>query len=99
MIPEIMAAIAERKQISFTYNDAVRVVNPHVYGTDKNSKWRLRGTQQASNGVAHTADWKLFDEAKITDVKLLDTALVQDPLLKETDSVIVNALLKLQVGN
>lgn len=95
MIPEILAAIAEQKQISITYNQAVRVINPHVYGTDKNSQWRLRGTQQESNGVAHAPDWKLFNEAKISNVIVLDTPAIKDALLKDTDSVIVNTLIKL----
>lgn len=95
MIAEIYAAISQRKKIQFKYNDAVRVINPHVYGTDKNNQYRVRGTQEASNGVAHAADWKLFDEAKITEVQILDTDAILDPLLKETDSVISNILIKL----
>jgi hypothetical protein len=95
MNAEIFAAISQRKQVKFTYNGAVRVINPHVYGTDKNNQYRLRGTQQESNGVAHAADWKLFDESKITDVVILESHAVVDPLFKDTDSVITNVLIKL----
>jgi hypothetical protein len=95
MIAEIYAAISQRKQIKLTYNGAVRVINPHVYGADKNGQLRLRGTQQESNGVAHAADWKLFDDAKISEVVILEANAEVDALFKDTDSVIVNPLIKL----
>jgi hypothetical protein len=95
MIAEIYAAISQKKQIEIVYNNALRVINPHVYGTDKNGAFRLRGTQIASEEVSHAPDWKLFDETKITHVAILETDAVVDALFKDTDSVIVNPLIKL----
>lgn len=94
MNAELSAAISQRKQIKITYNGAVRVVNPHVYGTDKNNQYRLRGTQQESDGVAHPAAWKLFDASKIESAEVLETDIEIAEGYKSEDSVITNVISK-----
>jgi hypothetical protein len=91
----IEQAIQEGKQLRIKYNGAVRIINPHLYGTNRLNEERLRATQIESNGVAHTADWKLFDVKKIEAVEMLETSVAVDPAYKNTDSVIVNIITKL----
>lgn len=66
----IIEAINNKKQLQVTYNDAVRVVEPHAYGYDKNDKLKVRVFQTD----AEHEGWRLFNEDAILELAVLDTS-------------------------
>ena len=105
LVDMIKLAISEHKLMHINYNDSLRIVNPHVVGTDKNGDVCLRAVQSASTlpdeanthaPVDHTLVWKLFNVEKIKSAGLIldTTSTIMEGYNHESDQVIVNPIAK-----
>ena len=68
----IIAAIKEKKVLSFTYSGRPRIVEPHVYGINDGVAqflgYQIRGS--SSNGVI--PDWRRFKLSAIQNLQILN---------------------------
>lgn len=69
----ICAAIRARRLLMFGYRDAVRVVEPHLYGVNTAghealSAWLRPGMSRADPG----GGWRMFLVGELRDVQMLD---------------------------
>ena len=68
----IIAAIKEKKVISFTYSGFPRVVEPHIYGINDGIPqllgYQIRGS--SSSGVI--PDWRRFNISAIQNLQILN---------------------------
>lgn len=72
MESEIIAAIAAKKVLSFTYRGLPRIVEPHVYGIH-NGVAQLLGYQirgRSSTGIV--PDWRRFELREMRSLMTLD---------------------------
>lgn len=67
----IRDAVANRRTLSFMYDDLPRLVEPHACGITSKGKYVLRGFQPAG-GTSREHGWKLFTAAKIESLAPTD---------------------------
>ena len=60
-------AITNKRLVKLSYNESLRVVEPHDYGVQKGRDRLLAYQLQTAPG------WRLFDVAKIEELAVLDT--------------------------
>jgi Fic family protein len=73
---QLRFAIANKRLLELTYNGALRVVEPHDYGVNKNVT-RLLAYQLRQRGVSGRkilSGWRLLDVSKIEKCDVLETA-------------------------
>lgn len=63
---ELCTAIQQKKTVKFNYNGGAVIVEPFCFGTGADGKEALKGYLLAGG----EAGWKIFDAAKIADVKM-----------------------------
>jgi hypothetical protein len=77
----ICQAIRERHHMEFVYDDAVRVVEPYVYGDNKLGHHVLRA-YQVDGGSAKSGEpigWKVFSASKVMQARVIDRPFVPRP--------------------
>jgi hypothetical protein len=89
----IVEAIQNKKQLAIEYKGALRVVDPHAYGIDKNGELKLRAYQTNNDGDASKVEgWRLFDETKITMLTVLPSTSTIREGYNPADAVFVNTI-------
>jgi hypothetical protein len=64
-------AIVHRRLILFWYHDKERIVEPHDYGIQNDSA-KLLGYQVGGSGRGRLPNWRWWETALISDLRLLD---------------------------
>jgi len=84
----ICSAISTRSVIGFDYDGYPRIVEPHCHGVSSKGKEVMRGFQ--TSGGSESGEfygWKLFDVAKISDLRILDETFDENrPYYNPNDS-------------
>ncbi len=69
----IAAAVEQRRLLKLAYTAGNRIVEPHVYGLDGNSRELLRCYQLAGESASRErAGWKLLRAGDVAAVEVLD---------------------------
>ncbi|NHZ62644.1 hypothetical protein [Massilia genomosp. 1] len=65
----IKLAIENKQVLELRYNEKVRLVEPHCYGTDKNGEEKLRCYQQGNRGLVYDKGaWKILSVSEIRNL-------------------------------
>jgi hypothetical protein len=96
MNPTICKAIEEKRVLELRYHGYSRIVEPHIYGEDKNGAEVVRCYQLAGGSESgERAGWKLL---KITDVSLIhlaETGFLPRPEYQRNDRVVRNVFCRI----
>jgi hypothetical protein len=65
----ICRAIATRTLLAFDYDGHHRTVEPHCHGTGPHGQELVRGYQIAGSSKSGTLGWRLFDVARISELR------------------------------
>jgi predicted DNA-binding transcriptional regulator YafY len=65
-------AITNKRLVKLSYNESLRVVEPHDYGVQKGAVRLLAYQQQSLGPKTSERGWRLFDVAKIEELAVLD---------------------------
>ncbi len=68
----IMEAIRNWKMLQFSYNDELRVVEPHTFGKSRRNNDVLSAYQTGGGGNSEDTGWKLFIVDNITNMSIGD---------------------------
>jgi predicted DNA-binding transcriptional regulator YafY len=69
---QLLDAIHTRRQISFTYLDKPRIVEPHDYGIQNGSARLLSYQIGGESSSGRLPNWRIFDVDKMSDFKMLE---------------------------
>ena len=93
----IIAALSEKRRLSFSYDGHLRIVEPHCYGITKNGKEVIRCYQVGGICIRPGGDsWHLINVSNIQDIHILsDSFLVTRPGYKKGDEVMATIFVQL----
>jgi hypothetical protein len=69
MRTSICRAIATRTLLAFDYDGHYRIVEAHCHGTGPRGQELVRGYQIAGSSTSGALGWKLFDVARISELR------------------------------
>lgn len=72
MESQIVAAIKEKKVLSFTYKGHVRVVEPHVYGIHEGARQLLGYQIRGSSSSGTIPEWRRFSISAMRNLQILN---------------------------
>lgn len=91
MNPTICKAVEERRVLELRYHGFSRIVEPHVYGADKQGDEVVRCYQLAGESASgERAGWKLLKIKDADVVHLTETLFVPRPEYRRNDKVVRN---------
>ena len=89
MNPVVCLAINERRVLELRYHGYSRIVEPHVYGEDKNSDEIIRCFQLAGGSESgERAGWKLLKLRDALVVHLAETRFEPPPDYRRNDKAV-----------
>lgn len=68
----IIAAIKEKKVVSFTYSGHTRIVEPHVYGINEGARQLLGYQIGGSSSSGTIPEWRHFRISAMLNLQILD---------------------------
>jgi hypothetical protein len=96
MNPTICHAVQEQRVLELRYHGYSRIVEPHVYGTDKKGDEVVRCYQLAGGtDSGERAGWKLLKIRDVVLVHLAETQFLPRPDYKSNDKVIINVFCRI----
>lgn len=92
----ICQAVEEKRVLELRYHGYSRIVEPHIYGTDKNGDEVMRCYQLAGGSASgERAGWKLLKTKEVLLVHLTETQFLPRAEYRPSDRVITHAFCKL----
>lgn len=89
MNPTIDQAVKEKRVLELRYHGYSRIVEPHIYGKDKNGEEVVRCYQLAGGSESgERAGWKLLKMKDVVLVHLAETHFVPRPEYRTEDAVV-----------
>ena len=73
----VCKAIASRRLLEFDYDGHHRVVEPHCHGRGAEGQDFLRAYQVAGTSASGPLGWKLFDLARVRNLRVLNGSFVR----------------------
>lgn len=70
----IIAAIREKKVLSFTYSGYPRIVEPHVYGINDGTRQLLAYQIRGGSSSGALPEWRRFKISAMQNLRILDEA-------------------------
>ena len=68
----IIAAIKEKKILSFTYNGHARIAEPHIYGISEGVHQLLGYQIRGSSSSGHLPEWRRFKVSAMQNLQILN---------------------------
>jgi predicted DNA-binding transcriptional regulator YafY len=68
----LIQVITTRHQVSFVYQDKLRIVEPHDYGLQNGSPRLLSYQTGGQSGSGQLPNWRMFEINKMSDFKILE---------------------------
>ncbi len=68
----IIAAIKEKKVLSFTYSGHTRIVEPHVYGINEGARQLLGYQIRGSSSSGTIPEWRRFKISAMRNLQILN---------------------------
>lgn len=92
----LQQAVNQRQLLTFTYDDKLRVVEPHAYGIDKHGDQVIRAFQVDGESATTRSSWKLFKVNRMVDARIVEgTSAAPRPGYKPGDKVMLTILAQL----
>jgi hypothetical protein len=89
MNPTIDQAVKEKRVLELRYHGYSRIVEPHIYGKDKNGEEVVRCYQLAGGSESgERAGWKLLKMKDVVLVHLAETHFLPRPEYQAEDTVV-----------